>query len=303
MTYGEEITYKQLCEEMKEPPQQNGKGRQNQLNRWGKQYNIEKIGRGKYVIKREWTEDEKIELKDSENYSKYIRAILLKFIASSPELTTIYTYRDFREHLSMVNSHYFPVKYNREQLDIKTPFNFEYDEEGLKSDWFNIADAHDKYIINYSLAKLKEDGLLSSCEECYVFYKKIIEDKKVCVIKRVCTKEEKATIDQIKLEFIKSKGVKTFRDIFLMGPIVLSEYYSQINDYVRSLGFDRYAKAFAITRPVNLKKVANYFAPKFNKMQVNRYINSRRFKTIPPFFHEQMTEKLIKIENKESPKE
>ena len=297
MKFGKEIKYKELCEAMGEPPQQSGKGRQNQLSRWNRQYKIEKVSRGKYVVKRELTEEEIIEMKDSENYSKYIRATLLKFIASSPNITTIYTYRDFREHLQMVNSHYFPVKYHKENVDIKEPYDFcpEY-TENFQNKWFDIADAHDKYVINYALAKLKADDLLSGCEECYVFYKKTLnQEGQISIIQRVCTREEKATIDQIKLEFIKSKNVKSFRDIFLMGPSVVHEYYTKINDYVIELGFDRYAKAFLITRPIDLKRVADYFSPTFNKMQVNRYLDSRRFKAIPPFIHQQLTEKLIKL--------
>nr|DAG70770.1 MAG TPA: hypothetical protein [Caudoviricetes sp.] len=298
MQYNKEMNYKELCQQMNEAPKQGGKQRNNQLAKWGQKYEIEKIGKNKYIIKRQLSEAEIMAIQDGENYSKYLQAILLKFIASSKYLTTIYTYRDFREHLQMVNSHYFPVKYDKEEIMIKEPFDFrQEDTEMFKDKWFDISDAHDKYAINYALEKLKKDGLLSSCEECYIFYKKVSDkDNNTHITQRVCTKEEKATIDQIKLDFIKSKGAKSFKDIFIMGPMVIQEYYLNINHYVKELGFDRYAKAFSITRPINLECVVDYFSPKFNKIQVTRYLDSKRFKTIPPFIHQQLTEKLIRIE-------
>lgn len=42
--------------------------------------------------------------------------------------------------------------------------------------------------------------------------------------------------------------------------------------------------------------MVGFFAPKFNKAQVDRLLKSRRFKMIPPVVHEQMIEKAIKYE-------
>lgn len=58
--FNEPLKYKQLSELMNEEPSQGGRNRTLQLNRWKQFYEIEKIDNNKYIIKREYGEQEQI---------------------------------------------------------------------------------------------------------------------------------------------------------------------------------------------------------------------------------------------------
>ena len=90
--------------------------------------------------------------------------------------------------------------------------------------------------------------------------------------------------------------MQSVQDIYKGGEYLIKQYYSDVNNKVQEFGYNHYARAFVVSRPSELKKVAEYFAPKFNKAQVDRLLKSRRFKMIPPIVHEQMVEKAIKYE-------
>ena len=128
----------------------------------------------------------------------------------------------------------------------------------------------------------------------YFFYRenKINEETSVR-IKRLATKEERAELEQIKLDMIKKYQKKSFNEIY-KNPKLLNEYRDKVNHFLFKSGFESYAKAFIIDRPSNLQGVVDYFAPKFNSMQVIRYLTTKRFKEIPRTLHEQLTEQLIK---------
>ena len=58
MRLNEELTYKEACEEFKDREIKSGRSRELQLNRWNKLAEVEKVGRGKYIIHRQITQDE-----------------------------------------------------------------------------------------------------------------------------------------------------------------------------------------------------------------------------------------------------
>lgn len=328
------ISYKNLCELFGEPPISGGTNRNRQLKRFGKKYEIVKVGRGKYSILREKTLEE-IQLKsDQNNYSRYLQAILLNMIANSPEIEMIFTYREIRENLMMVNSKYFPVKYHKEKIQYDVPSAYESDEDNkpiyhLEKDWMRIADQHDKAAIKYALKCLKSKNLLTSLNETYLFYK-FEKDKNGNQIYHPsveASKQQLAEINQLQLEYIKDNipdyqmdSIKKkiaekeddltnldkidlieasyngylIKGLYSNGKNLVEGYYKIIEDYIKKLGYDKYARAFKIIRPTKLKAVAGYFAPVFNEKQVERYLTTKRFETMPIFFHHQLVEKLIK---------
>lgn len=294
--FNKEINYKELCKEFGfEPINGSSKKRDLQIQEINKTYDIEKIGRGKYIIHRARTQEEIKEIKDSKNYSNYIQAVLLDFIAKG-EVKATYTYRQLREHLYMVNSNYFPIKYHRQDINIQTPYG--YDEnllDSFKASWIDIADSHDEYVIKAALRKLNDKHLII-LKETYVFYKyeRATNGQLIMNPPVVATDGQLAEFQQIQLDFLKGHGCKTLADLYPSGKRVVQEYYQTLNAYVEGLGFNRYARAFTIIRASELARVADYFAPKFNEAQVDRYLTSRRFKTIPPFIHEQLVEGLIR---------
>lgn len=332
--FNKEISYKDLCEMLNEKEVTGGTNRDRQLCRMNKEYEVEKVRRGKYIIKRQRSETEIKLNSDKQNYSRYLQAILLNMIAENPSVEMIFTYRQIREKLMMVNSKYFPVKYHKEKIDYDIPTSY-INSDGekaiycLEQDWIEISDQHDKAAIRYALKALKEKNLLTSLNETYLFYKfeKDAAGNIIFHLPVEATKEQLSKIHQRQLDYMKEnipnytmekvKEKVTAKEL-VMGNLsngdfvsvgyegyliqamysnnreLVYRYYNIVDDYVKELGYDRYAKAFKIVRPANLESVVGYFAPTFNKKQVERYLTNKRFNSMPIFFHHQIVEKLIK---------
>lgn len=300
MKLNEELNYKDVCRELNDKEINSGKGRNLQLARWQEKYNIEKVGRGKYIIYNALSQDEQQDKKDKKNYAAFLQATLLKYLSQSKNITTVYTYKELREHLAMVNSNYFPVKYYNESIELDVPKDYPEDiADTMKRIWFDNADGHDEDAIKYALRKIA-DARLITMKESHVFYKEVkITDGFISYPPHLATDEEESKFLQIGADYLEAAGCRNIRDLFAKGKEVRNGYYKALLDYLATIGYDRYAKAFVITRAAELERVADYFAPEFNQAQVIRYLGSKRFKTIPPFIHEQMTDKLIKLKNKE----
>ena len=162
MELEKELSYRQLCEEFNlEPAMNSGKKRKLQLENLQNLYNIEKTKKGKYIIHREYTEEEKALIQAEKNYNNFVQAALLDLIADG-DIKQVYTYTDFRKKLYMVNKNYFLYKYGKEEIDIKVPYDFPNDlVEEFEGRWFNIVEEHDKYILKTNLLRLKEKGLIA----------------------------------------------------------------------------------------------------------------------------------------------
>ena len=293
----EEITYKQLCEKFKlEPAINSGKKRKLQLEKLQEQYDIEKTQKGRYIIHKQYTEEEQQLIKAEKNYKNFVQAALLDLIADG-DIKQVYTYTNFRKKLYMVNNNYFLYKYGKEELDIKVPYNFPEDMiKEFEGRWFNIVEEHDKYILKANLARLRERGLIDYYESYML--RKIYHygQNKIYEKSQLATDEQRAEIEQTKLDFMDSVAVKSIQELYKLGPKVVRQYYSALSCKIKEMGFDEYSKAFIVSRASELKRVVNFFAPKFNDAQVSRLLKSKRFGIIPKTIHEQMVEKAIKYE-------
>ena len=67
MKLNQELSYKELCKELGEKEIQGGKSRKNQISKLQKKYEIEKVGRGKYIIKHQLTSQEIQDAEDERN--------------------------------------------------------------------------------------------------------------------------------------------------------------------------------------------------------------------------------------------
>ena len=296
MEFEKELSYKQICSLMGEEESSSGNVRKYQLERWQEQYDIEKIGRGKYIIHGQLTKEESQAIKDRKNYSNFLQATLLQFLSESESSTTVYTYRDIREHLLMVNKNYFPVKYYQKELNLKVPHQYTEElTEALKKIWFDNADSHDEYAIKAALRKLSDKHLIS-IKETHVFYKHVIlpNGNTVSSKPQVATDEQEAEFLQVGLNYLERIGCKNVGELYSKNKFLQQGYYRALVNYIKTLGFDRYARAFVITRASELNRLVKSFAPEFNEMQVNRYLKSKRFNSIPKAINEQMIEELIK---------
>lgn len=297
MELEKELSYRQLCEEFDlEPAMNSGKKRKLQLENLQNSYDIEKTKKGKYIIHRQYTEEEQQLLQAEKNYNNFVQAALLDLIADG-DIKQIYTYTDFRKKLYMVNKNYFLYKYGKEDLDIKAPHDFPNGlVEEFEGRWFNIVEEHDKYILKTNLAKLRTRGLIDYYESYML--RKIYHygTNKIYEKAQIATDEQRAIIEQAKLDFMDSVEVKSIQDLYKLGPKAVKQYYQAIGNKIRELGFDEYSKAFVVSRASELKRLVDFFAPKFNSAQVNRLLKSKRFGIIPKSIHEQMVEKAIKYE-------
>lgn len=297
MELEKELSYRQLCEKFDlEPAMNSGKKRKLQLENLQNSYDIEKTKKGKYIIHRQYTEEEQQLLQAEKNYNNFVQAALLDLIADG-DIKQIYTYTDFRKKLYMVNKNYFLYKYGKEDLDIKVPHDFPNGlVEEFEGRWFNIVEEHDKYILKTNLAKLRTRGLIDYYESYML--RKIYHygTNKIYEKAQIATDEQRAIIEQAKLDFMDSVEVKSIQDLYKLGPKAVKQYYQTIGNKIRELGFDEYSKAFVVSRASELKRLVDFFAPKFNSAQVNRLLKSKRFGIIPKSIHEQMVEKAIKYE-------
>ena len=297
MELEKELSYRQLCEEFNlEPAMNSGKKRKLQLENLQNLYNIEKTKKGKYIIHREYTEEEKALIQAEKNYNNFVQAALLDLIADG-DIKQVYTYTDFRKKLYMVNKNYFLYKYGKEEIDIKVPYDFPNDlVVEFEGRWFNIVEEHDKYILKTNLTKLRTRGLIDYYESYML--RKIYHygQNKIYEKAKLATDEQRAIIEQAKLDFMDSVEVKSIQDLYKLGPKTVKRYYQTIGNKIHELGFDEYSKAFIVSRASELKRLVDFFAPKFNNAQVNRLLKSKRFGIIPKSIHEQMVEKAIKYE-------
>ena len=296
MELNKELTYKELCKELNDEEINSGKGRKLQMERWQTQYDIEKVGRGKYIVHKQLSKEETQAIKDRKNYSNFLQATLLQFLSESESSTTVYTYRDIREHLMMVNPNYFPVKYYQKELNIKVSHKYTAElTEALKRIWFDNADSHDEYAIKAALRKLSDRRLIS-IKETHVFYKhiKLPNGNTVSSKPELATDEQEAQFLQVGIEYLNKVGCKNVGELYNKSKIIQQGYYRALVNYIKTLGYDRYARAFVITRASELNRMVKFLAPEFNEMQVNRYLKSKRFNSIPKDMNEQLVEELIK---------
>lgn len=293
--FGKEMTYKQLCKELGEEEKSGGRNKKLHLEKLMEQYDIDKVRRGKYVINKKYTEEE-IELISAEkNYDNFVQAALLDLI-SQGDISQVYTYSDFRKQLYMVNSNYFLYRYKKEKLNIQAVKDFPgLLIEEIEDRWFNIAEAHDKYVLRSNLNKLREKGIIDYYERYSLRKAYRLENGNIYEKSKLSTDEEWSKIEQAKMDFMVEIGVHSIQELYKIGPEAVARYYNTVDEEVEALGYDNYSKAFVIFRPYELKRNLHFLSPKFNHYQVDRLLKSKRFGMIPSSIHKQMIDKTIKL--------
>lgn len=297
MRINEILTYKELCEELELSPKKSGRNRDLQLEKLKEEYDIEKLidQRGKYIIHRELSKEEKQYIQDSKNYSNYIMNLLLNIFAQDKNSSCTFTLRELREQTGMVNSIYFPVKYHKAEVQIDKPPTYSGDINSTKQKWLGISDKMDEAIIKYALDKLKKKGVIEYYYT-YKFYKIISQNEYQTIYypPHVLTEDELSDFLQAQINALKKLGLDNKQQLHYCSEGQRAMYYGIMNRYILEQGYTNYARAITIIKPKELYKLVGYFSERFNKLQVQKYLKSKRFKTIPPFIHEQLIDRLIK---------
>lgn len=296
---GKLYSYEELCNATGvESKLNSGKGRELQLAKWEMLYEIEKPKRGKYIIKRIRDEDEIQYLDDLKNYSKYLTNLFIDILLEEKETCVCYTYRQIRELLGMVNKDYYPAKYGKRILTLKGE---EYiNKEVAKSKWLNISEQMDRQLIDYILNKLSDEnrGAIINYHTTYMLYKfeKDKNGNEIFHAPHRASVEEESLILEAQKKALIIAGIKSKQELrFGASKEQQEKYYEVLNNFIKKMGYDRYAKAISITIINNLWKYAQVSKERFNKLQVQRCLTSKRFNSIPKFINEQLVDKLIKI--------
>lgn len=327
------LSYAQVCEVFLDKQTLGGVQRNKQLARWQKKADVIKLEkeRGKYVIKRFYTEEEKELNEGLINYLKYLEGTILNILAKDRDsmknkkeefyfnMFLPYTYRDFRERIKMVNNHYFPVKYNKESIDKEIKFKSNYgakDFDNEKKIWFDIVESIDKNSIRKVLRKLEDRGLIQFIES-YKFYdvKKKNEEKEHAPLPpKVASMEELSVIQGIQLNAVvngvnslsknytrydelqtkKNNGELEISDLYRLPKIIQDECHQEILEYIGNKGYNVFGRCFLIQISEDINKNLRYFTPKFNAIQVKRFLTSKRFNVVTNLIHEQLVNLLIK---------
>lgn len=330
------LNYAQVCEVFSDKPALGGVQRSKQLARWQKKADVIKLEkeRGKYIIRRFYSEEEKELNEGLINYLKYLEGTILNILAKDRDgvknkkeefcfdMFLPYTYRDFRERIKMVNNHYFPVKYNKENIDKEIKFKSNYgakDFDNEKKIWFDIVESIDKNSIRKVLRKLEDRGLIQFIES-YKFYdvKKKGEEQErevqAPLLPKVASMEELSMIQGIQLNAVvngvnnlsknytrynelqtkKSNGELEASDLYRLPKAIQDECHQEILDYIGNKGYNVFGRCFLIQISEDVNKNLCYFTPRFNAIQVKRFLNSKRFNVVTNLIHEQLVNLLIK---------
>lgn len=287
MKFNEPLTYKQLCTELN-LPQLRGSKQTTQLNHIRQQYDLEKLSSNKYIIHKQYTQEEIQYLSDLKNYSKYLTNLLLDELLKVNSPQVCYTYRELREILGMVNYNYFPVKYKKKHLNLPKDY---------QNEWLGISDVADEQALNYIFKKLYDQGIINY-HTTYKFYKYDYDEDDNLIYNppHIATPQEEAEMLEAQKEGLILAGLKEKKDLFTASDEKKEVYYTHVNQFIISKGYDKYSRAISITIINNLWKYVDASRPRFNEIQVDRYLHSKRFKAIPEGIHQRFVEGLIKIE-------
>ena len=298
MQYNTELSYAELCAQLGLTPQTGGKQKKLQLIQINKLYEVEKVKnkRGKYIIHRELSSEEKTFADGLSDYSNYLYNVLLNYFAQDSQPKSIYTFRELREGINMINDKYYPVKYGREQLeDLKIPSYYSGDIDKTEQEWINITDDMDEHLIKYNLQKMQKNGLIEYYYS-YVFYYIPFKGSNKKFRKHYLNDKELADFLELQNITLKNLGLENKQDLFKPSfAKQRKEYFRILQEYIEDLGYTRYGRTIVVIKPKGLNKLTEYFSLTFNQLKVKKCLESRRYKTIPPFIHSTLVEQLIKI--------
>lgn len=309
--FNEPLKYSDVCEMFNEEKVNGGKSRKLQLDKWQKEYEIEKNGRN-YIIIREYTDKEKYLLKNDKKFTINIERILLNKIKVSGNTQITLTYKEIFEGLNVVNKDYYKAKYkefysylNHILIDHKKELKYyeflpdaEYKRETIEKDMRNYF-----FKTNNILKKMVKDALESMQKRDLIIWSrsfKLIRKHKNYVETHCTTLEEDSIIldiiDEAKRE-INDKG------LFFMNKEEKEKYYKIIDELIfEKLGYDHCHDAVrlvmsekAIERDLNKIEEVGMSKRILNKGTFNKLNNSKELESLMPKPHFQVfNEEFIK---------
>lgn len=140
------LKYKEICSIMEDKEVSGGKNRINQLNKWGRLYDITKEN-SKYIVHKKWSEKEIIQRECENKYKILIEQTLLSYIMSIPsKKTKTLSYGEIYEIIHMVNENYRKIK--NQPWKYEDCFDFKYNNQSIQSQEDEISEYY-KLINSY----------------------------------------------------------------------------------------------------------------------------------------------------------
>lgn len=245
--FNQPLKYSEICNMFNEEKENGGKSRKLQLDKWQKEYEIEKDGRS-YIIIREYTDTEKYLLKNDKKFTINIERILLNKIKTSGNTQITLTYKEIFESLNVVNKDYYKAKY-KEFYVYLNHILIEHKKELKYYDF--LPDAYEKremiekdmrnyfFKTNNILKKMVKDALESMQKRDLIIYSrsfKLIKKHKDYVETHCTTLKE----DSIILDIIdEAKKEVEDKKLFFMNREEKDKYYKKIDELVfERLGYN-----------------------------------------------------------------
>jgi hypothetical protein len=315
---GTEYKYNEICELLGDEPLQGGKYRQVQLNKWNREYKVEKVGT-KYIYHGELTAAERELLETDGKFTTYIQNLLVallkrKQLEGSNEIRI--GHRELREYLAMVNTQYYKVQRDKNQNRVRFLTELAEDknlsEVGLYENldlFYEQSNKELKEIIKRSLESMEKRRILLY-SKAFRFYRRIYYDPdnraKYCIESHECDEDEMMGVLAIYREVFEEFGIESTQQIFSLGDS--SKFYDRVNSLVSlKYGYDICYETFRIWLDPTVKLTPLSGLEDKNKLKLNENIQEKlkrmsehkRFldKSIPAEHINEFVESLISISN------
>lgn len=290
MRINELLSYKEICEEMNDTIKSGGKNRKEQLLKWQKLYDIEKI-KTKYIIKRSLTIEEREILESDGKFATYIQNLLVWLLKQQNNYELRIGYKELFEYMKMVNERYYVIKYKEEKVEYTQNIaqdinvNIESIENNLDT-FYRISNKFLKDMMRRALNSMQKRGLIIYCKSYRMFKKIYIKEINSYVVdKHDCSIDEVSEIMQFYVETMKKFNIKEYNHINVLPDILKREFYHQIDEKIfDKFGYDYHREVFRII----LSKGIEYELMSSTQQRLNQNVqtglkgSSDIRKTIPP---------------------
>lgn len=289
-----EYTYKELCEIL-EWKYATGNTKRAQINLLKDHYEVKKE-KTKYLIVRKKSQEEILKNTESKVFSSMLCNSLIDWLVAEDSKIVVATYREIMEKNGMVNSKYFPVKYGKETIYIKTPYAVSEEEvENNKNRWMATSEKILRQQIDQSCEKIRKRSLCT-IGKTFKLYKKL---ENGVILSSCASEEQEREILKFQQEGLKLVGAKSLNEIYYLDPMLKMRYREYILAQLRAkLGYDFYANAIKFNVVDDLAHRAEYSRFEINQGAYKVLTESKQItKYIPEYISKPMGEETIDILN------
>jgi hypothetical protein len=219
--YNREYRLRELCNELNIELKGGGKQAKNAISKIEQNYDIEKTN-GKYIVLRELTEYEKLEIQRYHKAKQYIEPIMYKMLLSVPDNNIVKSIPKLARALSMVNENYYycdsyPFD---DDIDVASYVNFISETQPLISK-----------IIDDILEDMQERSLVLWHKELWYATKKRVDNKQVTATHKC---EDESLFLRTQELVWHEYGIEKEKDIFTQygskSGIVYNDIHNKISD-------------------------------------------------------------------------